>query len=163
MPSRQPSVLHILRDAAFAAVASAALGLGLNAVRASPLPLVQREPYALLVPCPDAQGEVAEVAPSDPLLSEPGTLAVDARSKDDFSAWHLLRAQSLPYDFLEPLSKEAVKSVAESGARRVAVYGDGSSPDSGRELAKELASKGIRNVLVVKGGAPALRPVGGTP
>ncbi len=36
------------------------------------------------------------------------------------------------------------------------VYGDGGDPDSGEQLARELAGKGIRNVGFVRGGAPAI-------
>jgi hypothetical protein len=36
------------------------------------------------------------------------------------------------------------------------VFGDGQDPDSGEQLARELAGRGIRNVRFVQGGAPAL-------
>ena len=43
------------------------------------------------------------------------------------------------------------------------VYGDGLEPDSGEELAKEIAGKGIRNVSFVQGGVKALRAQEATP
>jgi hypothetical protein len=36
------------------------------------------------------------------------------------------------------------------------VFGDGGNPDSGEQLAREIAGKGIRNVRFVEGGAPLL-------
>jgi hypothetical protein len=47
----------------------------------------------------------------------------------------------------------------------VVVVGDGEDPDSGRELARELAGKGLKNMAYVTGGAPALKAAltGGRP
>jgi hypothetical protein len=39
----------------------------------------------------------------------------------------------------------------------VVVFGDGGDPDSGEQLARELAGAGIRNVVFVAGGAPRLQ------
>ncbi|MFH1437767.1 MAG: hypothetical protein ABIJ56_18815, partial [Pseudomonadota bacterium] len=50
-----------------------------------------------------------------------------------------------------------LKEIASSGASMVVVYGDGDDPDSGKELGRELAGQGIRNVHYVEGGAPAIR------
>jgi len=120
--------------------------------------LVQHKEYEILVPCPDITGEVAELAPSDPAVSDRSSLVIDARARADFDKWHLPSAVSIPYDYLEPTSEEQVRKVISSKASRVVVYGDGDDPDSGRELGKELAGKGVRNVGFVRGGAPALRP-----
>jgi hypothetical protein len=49
-----------------------------------------------------------------------------------------------------------VHAIAASGASQVVVFGDGKDPDSGEQLARELAGRGIRNVRFVQGGAPAL-------
>jgi len=154
-------LIPALRDAAIAVVVCAALALGVNAARARPLPLVAKEPYRILVPCPVVSGHADELAPSDPAIHSAGALLVDARAAADFKAWHVEKALSIPYDFLETVPAKSVHQVLESGASRVIVYGDGGDPDSGQELAKELAAKGIRNVAFVKGGAVALR--GGAP
>jgi len=82
---------------------------------------------------------------------------VDAREAEAFARWHLPGALSIPFDYLEPPSAEAIKRVLATRARRVVVYGDGANPDSGEQLARALAGRGIRNLAFVKGGAPALQ------
>lgn len=146
----------ILRDALLATVLATVVALGTNAVRSRGLPLVQKEAYQLLVPCPEVTGPVPEMAASDPRLTARGTLVIDARTAEEYAAWHLPGARNVPFDFLSPTRPEVVSELAASGAPLVAVYGDGLDPDSGRELAAELMKKGIRNVLHVTGGAPAL-------
>lgn len=146
-----------LRDAILVVAGCAAVGLSFNALRSGGIPVVQREQYDLLVPCPDISAEVDPMEPADPRLAEASTLVVDAREAEAFAGWHHPRARNVVYDFLDPVGEDAVRDIARSGARLVAVYGDGADPDTGRELAKEIASKGIRNVHFVRGGAPALR------
>ena len=70
--------------------------------------------------------------------------------------WHPTGAIAVPFDYLEPTSPEQVRRIASSGAGRVVVFGDGNNPDSGEQLAREIAGKGIRNVRFVEGGAPLL-------
>lgn len=160
--SRQ--LIRALRDALIVVAGCAALALGVNAARASGLPLVARVPYSIHVPCPDTRGETEPLQPTDARLALASTLVLDARPAKDFAAWHAPRAQSLPYDFLESVSKADLSRVLGAKASMVAVYGDGEDPDCGRELAKELAGKGVRNVFYVEGGAPALSGTkGGTP
>ena len=147
-----------MRDAALLALASAILALGVNALRSHGIPLVQNKDYDILVPCSEGGGQIAELQPRDPLLANPTSLIVDARSKQEFEAWHLPAAINIAFDYLEPTAPADLKRVTSSRAARVIVYGDGEDPDSGRELGRELSGKGIRNVFVVNGGAPALRP-----
>jgi hypothetical protein len=153
-PDDRPA--RVLRDAALIGAACALVALVVNAVRAGGIPLVRREPYPILVPCPEVRGEVTEIDAADPSVRDPATLLVDARPRHEHERWHLERAVNVPYDWLEPVAPAEVRAVAASLARRVVVYGDGLDPDSGRQLGVELSSKGIRNVLVVRGGAPAL-------
>ena len=149
--------LRIVRDAALIAFGSAAIALAVNALRREGIPLVQHKEYEILVPCPDITGDVLELDPSDPSVSDRSAMVIDARARVDFDKWHLPSAVSIPYDYLEPTSEQQVRRVISSKAARVVVYGDGENPDSGRELGKELAGKGVRNVAIVRGGAPALR------
>lgn len=152
------TVKTTVRDAVLIVVGCAAFALAFNGLRPSGgIPVVQREAYDLLVPCPDINAEVDPLEPTDPRLGAERTLVVDAREAEAFAAWHHPAARSVVYDFLDPLPEEKVREIARSGAAMVAVYGDGADPDTGRELAKEIASKGIRNVYFVRGGAPALR------
>ena len=157
MDELSPALLKAARDAALVVAGCAALGLGANAVRPSgSIPLIARQPYALVVPCPVLGGEATALSPGDARLAEQGAVLVDARPKAEFEGWHLPRARSVPFDYLEPVAAAQVEALLASGATRVVVYGDGQDPDSGLELAKELSGKGLRNVFFVQGGAPAL-------
>lgn len=153
-------LLPVLRDAAIIFAASAIVALAFNGARREGIPLVQHKEYDILVPCSEGGGEVTEMDPRDPLVSDKGSLLVDARERADFDAWHAPQAINIPFDYLTPTCDGHLKRVTASRAARVVVYGDGDDPDSGRELGKELSGKGIRNVFVIKGGAPALK---GTP
>ena len=151
-----------LRDAALVVIASTVLALVVNEVRSEGgVPLVAQREYEILVPCPDTVGEVDTIAVAQAGL--PGDLFVDARPKAEFSAWHPPGAMWIPFDYLDPAPDEMVRRVAQSGARRVVVYGDGGDPDSGRELGRELAGRGVRNVVHLAGGAAALRAKVGSP
>lgn len=157
-------MLAILRDALIAAVAAAALGLGVNAARSGGIPVVARQPYQVLVPCPVVAGKVDPMPPSDPRLRSGATLIVDARDAAAFGRWHVGDALSVPFDYLTPTPDAVIRRIAGSGKLYVAVYGDGQDPDSGHELASEISAKGIRNVHFVPGGAPALgAPAEATP
>jgi len=146
-----------LRDAAIISALSAVVALGVNAVRGHGLPVFADEEYQILVPCPEPVGDVEAVAPTDVGESGGDTLVIDARGKAEFDSWHFDGAWHVAFDFLDPTSDEQIERIAGSRARRVIVYGDGADPDSGRELAREIAGKGIRNLFFLEGGAPALR------
>jgi len=155
----------IVRDALLACGVAVALAAGLNATRTDALPWVAPREYQVLVPCPEVAGEAAVLTPDDPALADllsPShaggrTLVIDARGQEAFAAWHVPGARSVPYDYLAPTPPETVSAILASGATRVVVVGDGDDPDSGRELARELAGKGLKNVAWLKGGAPALK------
>jgi len=148
--------MGIIRDAMLIALAASGIGLGVNALMPDGLPLVADRPYDLFVPCPEPLGTVEALEPADPRLRAPGTLLVDARDEAARKAAPLAGAEPVPFDYLESVSREAVTRLAGSGAPRVVVAGDGLDPDSGRELARELAGQGLKNVFFVSGGAPAL-------
>ncbi len=147
----------VLRDGAIVVALSAAFGLGANAFRSPKLALIQKTPYETLVPCPEYKGNIAAIQPADPLVQDMKSLLVDARSREDFDAWHAPRAINIPFDYLAATPDAQIRGVVSSGSQRVIVYGDGEDPDSGAELARELATKGIRNVFYLAGGAPLLR------
>jgi hypothetical protein len=145
-----------IRDALIATVACAAVGTVVNLVRPHGIPFVQKTDYQILVPCPEGSGEAPAIAASDASIWAPRALLVDARSAAEHQRWHPPGALALAFDYLTPAPKAEVRKVAASGAARVVVFGDGGDPDSGEQLARELAGAGIRNVVFVQGGARAL-------
>ena len=147
----------LFRDAALIVALSAAVGFGWNAVQPQGIPLVARQPYSTVVPCPVGSGEVAEVAPEAVTWGGGPDLVIDARSREEAAAWSAPGAVLVPYDFLTPVDPAVVADLLSRSARRVVVYGDGALPDTGHELAAELAGAGLRNVHWVPGGAPAVR------
>lgn len=146
-----------LRDAAIVVAVGAVLALSINALRADGLPLVATEPYEIFVPCPEPVGDAWPLAAGDVSWGDPSELVIDARPADAFEAWHAEGAVHVAFDYLDPVAKERVSELISSGAARVVVYGDGQVPDTGEELGRELAGKGMRNVHFVDGGASAVR------
>ena len=148
------------REALLIAVGCAVLAVLVNAVHPRGIPLVAERAYEVLVPCPEPGGEASPVEPGDPLLEAETTFVVDARSRVEAESWRFRDALNIPYDYLDPTPDEVLEdlaqSLARSRARQVVVYGDGDDPDSGQQLAREIAGRGIKNVGFVRGGAPAL-------
>lgn len=153
----------ILRDAAIVVAISTVAALLANTLRSGGIPLVASQGYELFVPCPEPLGEVTGVGAQEAPLAASTLLIVDAREEVAFAAAHVPGARSIVFDYLDPVPDDTIRDVAGSGAAGVLVYGDGGEPDSGRELARELAGRGVRNVSFVEGGAPALRAAGRLP
>ena len=149
-----------IAEACLIVTCSTLLALTVNALRPHGLPLVAREPYLTLVPCPEPGGPVTEIAATSPDVRSPRSFVIDARSPTQFSAWHLPGSVNVPYDWLDPVPEdrlaELALAVAASGATHVVVYGDGGRPDSGEYLGREISARGIRNVCFISGGAPAV-------
>jgi hypothetical protein len=150
------SLVVALRDALLIVLLCAVLGTVVNALRASGIPLVQKTEYEILVPCPEGSGNVESLSIGDPKLADKRSLWVDARNPAEHQRWHPAPARNVPFDYLEPTCAAEVRGIAASGASQVVVFGDGKDPDSGEQLARELAGRGIRNVRFVQGGAAAL-------
>lgn len=151
-----------LRDAVVVAVGCGIVAVGINGLEnPAGIPLVSPKAYETLVPCPMPGGVVEPLDDGSPLVTDERTFVVDARPDSEFRQWHLPRAVNISYDYLDPTPPSVVHSlsrdIARSRAQRVVVYGDGDDPDTGQLLAKEIAGQGIRNVVFVSGGAPALR------
>ena len=148
------------RDAVVITTCASAVGIAVNLVRPDGIPLIAKEEYRTLVPCPEPGGEVTEMGADDPVLTAPETFLVDARPRAQHLLWKLYGAMNVPYDYLDPTPHEVIAElahrIARSRAQRVAVYGDGETPDTGEQLAREISAAGIKNVFFVRGGAPAL-------
>lgn len=150
-----------LRDATRVTGACFAVGLLVNLVHPEGIPFIASQEYEIFAPCPEPGGEVTPVAADAPVLLADDTFVVDARPESHFKDWRFGRPINVPYDYLEATPKATLrhlaKTIAQSRARRVVVYGDGDMPDTGELLAREISANGIKNVFFVEGGAPALR------
>lgn len=157
-------IIDVIRDAALIVLAAGIVAFVGNALRTKGgLPLVAQEEYEIFVPCPESLGKVELLAVGAPELGDPRSLIVDARSPEEFAAWHYQGAENIVYDYLDPIPedelKAVIKNIAKSGKARVIVYGDGDGTEgtTGYELGRELSAKGINNVYVIKGGTVALK------
>ncbi len=121
------------------------------------LPLFANKPFEIYVPCPDTTGEVKEISYEDFQEIKESAIIIDARDREEFEKWHLDQAENIEYDYLNPVCPLKIKEILSKKKLNVVVYGDGEEPDSGKELAKELASKGIKNVFYIKGGIKSLK------
>ncbi len=155
-----PGWPRTVRDASLMMLGCIVIGIAANTISPNHIPLVARQAYETLVPCPEPGGEVAAFAVSDPLLVAPDTFLIDARAPEQAAEWRFLQARNVPYDYLDPtpdeVLRELARAIATSRAHRVLVYGDGDDPDSGEQLAREIAGHGIKAVGFITGGAPAL-------
>ncbi len=145
-----------VRDATAITIVCAVFALAFNALRSDGIALIQKSEYQILVPCPVTEGTVEAIDAESLKPGESRTLVIDARASEEYKRWHLSGALNVPYDYLEPTDPKTINEIASSGAKRVVIYGDGDNPDSGEQLAKEIAGKGIRNVAYVKGGSGEL-------
>ena len=150
-----------LRDALLISHVCAVVGTGVNAVRVSGIPLIQKTEYQILVPCPEGSSNVQSLGIHGPMSADKRSLWIDARSPMQYQRWHAAGARNVPFDYLESTCSADVNAIAASEASQVVVFGDGKDPDSGEQLARELAGRGIRNVRFVQGGAPALEAAAG--
>jgi hypothetical protein len=152
----------VCRDAAIVVAIAVLLGVVNNLARGQQrIAFIQSRPYDILVPCTESVGQASAIAATTLVAGDAVSLIIDARSVAEYAAWHFPDALNVPFDWLGPPVQDEVgrlaKQVAATQAHRVVVYGDGEDPDSGREWARLLAGGGIRNVVYVEGGAPALR------
>jgi rhodanese-related sulfurtransferase len=158
---RRGAISRTVGEASVLALASAAVALTVNATRDAHLPLVAREHYTILVPCPEPVGEAQPLKPDDPKVRAKNSLVIDARSPEEFQSWHVPGAMNLEFDWLGPPPDKEVALVARKMAatrtRNIVVYGDGDDPDSGRQWARLLSGARLKNVHYVTGGAEALR------
>ena len=158
-------VLVMVRDAFLVFIIATTLAVVGNAFREDGSPLVAREEYTILVPCPESMGEAIAINGDDSLIRDPTSLLIDVRSREEFDEWHLPQALNQPFDWLAEQDEvnrkaaELAKNIARSGKHHVVIYGDGGNPDAGKHWAALLSESGIKNVVFISGGAGALRRV----
>ena len=77
-------------------------------------------------------------------------LFVDARSRGLFDQGRIEGAVSVPYSFLDPVPKDAVARLRESGS--IIVYCNTEHGERSRLMAGELAEAGLKEVFYLEGG-----------
>lgn len=112
-------------------------------------------PCTIAAPCPEASAEVESIPSDDPRIKE--ALVIDSRDTGSYEKWHYPDAINIVFDILDSPPAEVVEGVIERNAELVVVYGDGDDPDSGEELARDLAGMGVKNVYFIEGGYSALQ------
>ncbi|MBN1336703.1 MAG: rhodanese-like domain-containing protein [Deltaproteobacteria bacterium] len=149
--------LTLVRDAGIVVAISTVAAFSVNALRHDGIPIVAKEPYRILVPCPEPGGDVIPLAPADVRWGDAADLVIDARPVAEAGSWSAPGAQNVPFDYLDPVSDDKLSDLLSTRCDRVVVYGDGDRPDSGEELAREISGHGVRNVHFVPGGVAAVR------
>ncbi len=157
------TLFSIIRDA-FIITAIAILVAGsVNLIREDALEWIASKPYDIFVPCPETLGKVETISPQHEFITDGRSFLIDARSQDDFNAWHPNEALNLVYDYLDPVPEDVMQYMSEniiqSGKARVIIYGDGDGlkGSSGYELGRELSGRGVKNIYVIEGGFQALK------
>ena len=127
--------------------ASAALGLGANFFALEPLPL-----FRPLAPAAATAVHVGEVDADFVLQagSAPGTLLLDARAAAAFGAGHIPGALNLPLGEFAGLFPK-LEPRLQAAALLVVYCSDPACGDSS-ELARRLWAKGLKSLLLYRGG-----------
>lgn len=136
-------------------LAGAVAGLGLNAIRATGVPLLAFAPPSACTAGHDAEApEVVEVAAREAsrLCGRGDVLFADTRSAADFAEGHVADAVHLPCDASAPSAEGALRKLEP--AQTIIVYG--ASTDEGRAVAETLRRRGLKaDLRVLDGGFPA--------
>jgi len=129
------------------AAAAVALGLGANLVSKAPLPLLRP------LPAPADGGPAFGEVDADfvaQVRTAPGTLLLDARAAAAYRAGHIPGALSLPLGEFSRAFTKMEPELRRAGLL-VAYCSDPTCNDS-PELARRLWGKGLKNILLYRGG-----------
>lgn len=146
----------ILRQAVTAAAlvaAAAGLGLGANALRSEPLPLVQDWEATLARRAEERlPGGVVSLdrAQMARLYRRGDVLVLDARPHDFFLMEHIPGAKSCPVEKADQVLPGLLKGLPES--TRIITYCDGGACEASLKLAQKILQAGRGNVAVYTGG-----------
>jgi len=129
------------------AAASIVLGLGVNFFSREPLPLLRS-----LAPAAATDVPVGEVDADFVLQAgnASGTLLLDARAAAAYRAGHIPGALSLPLEKFAATFAELEPRLRES--RLLVLYCSDRNCGDSSELARRLWDKGLKNLLLYKGG-----------
>lgn len=153
----------IVHDSLMVVVLATTLALVANSTRVDGIPLVAKKDFEIFVPCPEPIGEATAINADAPLVRDPASLLIDARSREEHEEWHLPHSLNQPFNWLaeqDEINREAAevaRVIARSGKHYVVIYGDGGDPDSGERWAALLSASGVKNVVFISGGANRLR------
>jgi len=128
--------------------ASAALGLGVNFFAGEPLPLLRP-----LAPSAAAAAVSVGEVDADFVLqagNAPGTLLLDARAAAVYRAGHIPGALSLPLAEFSRAFPELEARLRPAGL--LVLYCSDRTCGDSSELARRLWDKGLKNLLLYKGG-----------
>jgi rhodanese-related sulfurtransferase len=153
----QDLIYPTLRDAIIIAALCALLACIVNFVRPDSLDWFAERDYDILVPCPEPIGEATAMSAEDARRLKSNDLLIDARQPEEFARWHAPDSINIVFDYLTPISDEAIRKIAAMRAHRIIVAGDGQNPDSGEQLAKEISGRGIKNVHYLIGGMARIK------
>ncbi len=131
-------------------VFSASLAFITNAARDDRLPLVMPFPPTNQCPSSEKPGIPVDVREALKLFGKPGTVFVDARKRNAFQQGHIEGARSIPYSFVEPLSKETLDALRDY--KSVIVYCNSKDSEAGKLMAGELAQAGIKGAAYLEKG-----------
>jgi rhodanese-related sulfurtransferase len=136
------------------AVFAGLVGFVFNLARPQGLELVAAEPYEIYVPCPITTKEAVPARLNELCEDLSCLFVVDARPEAEYQEAHIPGAVSIPYDPIRPLDDEKMSGLRQVKGAGILVYGD-REINSGKLLADELASAGLRGVRFLEGGFPA--------
>jgi rhodanese-related sulfurtransferase len=148
----------VLKSLALAVLAGV-VGFVFNLARPQGLELVAKKPYKIYVPCPIATKAAASARLRELCQDLSCLFVVDARTQAEYQKAHIPGAVSIPYDPIRPLDEETLSELRRAKGLGILVYGD-LQINSGKLLADELASAGLRGVRYLEGGFPAWEQAG---
>jgi len=149
--------IRILRNSFIIFCIISIVAIFTNFIHPHRIPFIAEKPYEIFVPCPDSTGEIKEIGYDDFMRLIKESIIIDARGKEEYEHWHFNGAINIEYDYLSPVCPMKIKEIISMRRKLVLIYGDGEEPDSGKELAKELATRGIKNVYFLKNGVKELK------
>jgi rhodanese-related sulfurtransferase len=131
-------------------ILSASVAFISNAARENRLPLVMPFPPAYQCASLEKPGVPIDPYMALKLYGKPGTVFIDARKEGAFRQGHIEGARTIPYSFVEPLSKEIVDGLKDY--TRVIVYDSGKDSEASSLMAGELAQAGVKGAVYLEKG-----------